>query len=396
MFTFQLGHLQENLEAGAEKQTAAPPRSLAVRSMPMARACLIIYNLSMLNTRVFLLLAASTLAACQSSAPLREDIAAHVQLVSAERLMTSVETLCENGPRHPMPDADAPGSIASQKAVTWVADTLVAQGWPETSITRERFEHTRRNGERVWVANLVLEATGNQTPNETLELVAHWDSVAGAPGADDNATGVAALIEIARLMAVAGPAPRTVRFVFVAEEETGLNGSIHHLTQLKVGENLHGALVFDMIGYASSDDDSQTSPAPWLPLMPSTGDFVILLGNWTGSGLCDLYDACAATYVPELNITGFHFIGGILPDADRSDHWFYWENGFGAAFLSDTANFRNPHYHKSTDQPASLDPTFFREVTQAALATVFEWAYHGGHGWTTAVETFAITNPNLK
>jgi hypothetical protein len=111
-----------------------------------------------------------------------------VQLVSAERLMTSVETLCENGPRHPMPDADAPGSIASQKAVTWVADTLVAQGWPETSITRERFEHTRRNGERVWVANLVLEATGNQTPNETLELVAHWDSVAGAPGADDNAT----------------------------------------------------------------------------------------------------------------------------------------------------------------------------------------------------------------
>ncbi len=348
----------------------------------------------MLIPRVFLLAAIMVLSACQSTVPVREDIAARVSAVSAERLMASVETLCENGPRHPMPDSDAPGSLASQKAVTWVAETLIAQGWPETAITRERFEHTRYNGERVWVANLVLESTGTEFSNEVLEVVAHWDSVQRAPGADDNATGVAALIEMASALRAQGPTPRTVRFVFVAEEETGLNGSAHHVTQLAPGENLHGALVFDMIGYASDDADSQTSPVPWLPLMPSTGDFIVLLGNWSGSGLCDLYDACARAYVPDLKITGFHSIGGILPDADRSDHWFYWENGYPAAFLSDTANFRNPHYHQKSDAPETLNPNFFKSVTQAAVATVLEWAYFEGSAFTDPVETRVVAAPH--
>jgi aminopeptidase YwaD len=200
--------------------------------------------------------------------------------------------------------------------------------------------------------------------------------VAGSPGADDNASAVAAMLEIARIMA--GLDLRyTVRFCFFALEESGRDGSRLHVRRMhERDEDLEGAIILEMIGYATDRPDTQATPArvPLLFWPPTTGDFVAVVGNFRSGGLGNRFERAAATYVPQLPYFSANRLGGWFRDALRSDHKPYWDQGYRAIMLTDTANFRNPHYHRPEDTVETLNFEFLQWVTRATAATLLEWA----------------------
>jgi Zn-dependent M28 family amino/carboxypeptidase len=196
---------------------------------------------------------------------------------------------------------------------------------------------------------------------------AHYDSIPGCPGADDNASAVAAALACARALAQLAPM-HNIGFVAFNREEDGLVGSREfvHGWLLRKGIPAREVHILEMIGYASSLPGSQQTPGG-LPLrLPKTGDFLGLLGNRHSSGLVDMMLAQAAGTLPGLPVYGLkvgfglerHF--GVLM---RSDHAPFWEANMPAVMWTDTSEFRNPNYHKLTDTPDTLDYPFLRAVT---------------------------------
>ena len=198
----------------------------------------------------------------------------------------------------------------------------------------------------------------------------------GSPGADDNASGVAAALEIARLL-VEHPPERTVRLCFFAAEEVDLRGSRIHVENLLArGETVEGLFNLDAIGHASTEPDSQQAPVRilFVTWMPSTGDFVTVVGDWSSGPLGNLYEAAVDTYVPELPYYSANRIGGWFEDGHRSDHANYWRAGIPAVALSDTGEFRSPHYHAPSDTPDTLDFEFLDGVTRATAGAALHLA----------------------
>ena len=107
--------------------------------------------------------------------------------------------------------------------------------------------------------------------------------------------------------------------------------------------------------------------------LSALGDFVLVAGNWDSGWLGNLYEGCAATYVPDLPLYSLNRIAGWFSDSSRSDHWNYWQAGVPAVWLTDTGEYRNPGYHTPDDRPEVIDPVFLRRCTQAVLATMLEW-----------------------
>jgi hypothetical protein len=224
--------------------------------------------------------------------------------------------------------------------------------------------------------NLLAERRGRDAQAPVLEVGAHYDSVWDAPGADDNGSGVAALLEVARLLATA-KTTRTVRLCFFAMEEEGLIGSAAHVRELQArGERIAGAIVLDMVGFATSAPGSQSTPlrVPLLFDPPTQGDFLVDCGNFASGWLGNLYEGCATAYVPAARFYSINRLAAWFEDAMRSDHASYWHAGIPAILLSDTAEMRNANYHKPTDLPATVDFAFLRANAQALAATVLHWA----------------------
>lgn len=219
---------------------------------------------------------------------------------------------------------------------------------------------------------LVAEKRGATRPGEVVLVGAHYDAF--YQGADDNSSGVAALLELARLFA-SGTFDRTVRFVAFDLEELGLVGSSRYVLDLAAEEQIVMALVFDCIGYAKSTPGSQLS-LPGLPTPPA-GDFLAVIANQLSLPRALEVNALqeALTLVDVVTLTApedgaFPISGNLM----RSDHAPFWLTGRSALFMTDTANFRNPHYHKDTDTPDKLDPVFLRSVTQLAAVSLAYWA----------------------
>jgi aminopeptidase YwaD len=227
------------------------------------------------------------------------------------------------------------------------------------------------------VPNLIVEIQGNQTPGEVVELSAHYDSVAGSPGADDNASGVAALLEVARVLADARP-ERTLRFCFFSLEEAGLLGSAAHVKRFAVAgaPEVVALLNLDSVGFATRQPDSQQAPVriPLVTWMPSTGDFLTVIGNWDSGALGNLFEACIDTYAPELPYYSANRIGAQFDDGWRSDHAHYWRAGIPALFLTDTGEFRTDTYHRPDDTLETVDMAFLADVTRATVAAALELA----------------------
>lgn len=208
------------------------------------------------------------------------------------------------------------------------------------------------------VANIEVELTGTDPSAGIVVLGAHYDSVAGSPGANDNGSGVAAVLELARLFADAEP-KATVRFVaFVNEEppffQTDKMGSRVYARRCRErDENIVAMLSLETIGFYSDERDSQHYPPPFNLLYPKTGNFIGFVGNVGSRSLV------RRTVKLFRKHTRFPSEGGAIPScitgAGWSDHWSFWQEGYQALMVTDTAPFRYKHYHATSDTPDKID-----------------------------------------
>ena len=210
--------------------------------------------------------------------------------------------------------------------------------------------------------NLIAFPDRRGWEGQPLILAAHYDAVEGTPGADDNASGVAVLLEVSRLFARAIPSNRSVVFVaFTLEEppnfETPRQGSRVLARQLRrQGIRLKGAIVLEMVGYYRNETGSQSYPFPLgFFRYPDRGDYCGLVANWRSRGLLpDLARSILGAGLPvqRLVIPGK---GRLIPPVRFSDHAAFWDLGYRAAMVTDTSFYRNPHYHRPSDTPETLD-----------------------------------------
>jgi Zn-dependent M28 family amino/carboxypeptidase len=234
-------------------------------------------------------------------------------------------------------------------------------------------EYTER-GKRV--RNIVAELPGTQRPGQIVIVGAHYDTVQKSPGADDNASGVAATIEVAKAIRACEPRKRTIRFVgFVNEESpffwTGRMGSRIYAKRCRsLHENVVGMISLEMLGYYRETKGSQSYPPPFNFIYPSRGDFVCLLSNYRSRPLMDAVGAAfrRRTCVGSEGLSSAEFVVG------HSDQWSFWLSDYKAVMLTDTAMFRNPNYHKPTDTPDTLDYDSLARVTAGVVDVVKELA----------------------
>jgi hypothetical protein len=236
------------------------------------------------------------------------------------------------------------------KALVYIEDALRKAGH---SPKRLGFEVAGRT-----VYNLEVEQRGSTKPDEIVIIGAHYDSADGAPAADDNASGVAATIALARTFA-GRPTARTLRFVAFVNEEpphfwTASMGSLVYANACKAkGEAIVAMLSLESIGYFSDVEGSQMYPFPFNLVYPKTGNFIAFVGNTDSRGLTrDVIRTFRAhATLPSEGAAP----PGKIPGVGWSDHWSFWQNGYPAVMVTDTATFRNPHYHTAHDTPETLD-----------------------------------------
>ena len=220
-------------------------------------------------------------------------------------------------------------------------------------------------------------------------VLAHFDTVADSPGADDNASGVAVLLELAALLSRCR-FERSVQFIAVNLEENagedacgaGVRGS-RALAGLarESGWDIAGVLVLESVGYAG-EQLSQRAPAG-IQEVPKTGNFLAVIGNEYSRGLVQSFGRAIERHriaLPYLSLV-VPENGELLPDTRRSDHAPFWDNGYRALLLTDTTDFRNPHYHQPSDTIETLNLPFAAEVCRGSGALVMELAgaYFPGH-----------------
>ncbi len=224
------------------------------------------------------------------------------------------------------------------------------------------------------VRNLLVEWG---PPGAPLVVVgAHYDVCGDQPGADDNASGVAGVLALARLLAHERPELRhRLQLVAYTLEEPPhfrlrTQGSAVHAAALAArGERVRGAVVLEMIGYFADAPGSQRYPSAALPLLyPGRGDFVAVVGRFQDWGLTRAVKTgmalTCAVPVRSMNAPA------TLPGVDYSDHRSYWPHGWPAVMVTDTAFFRNPNYHQPTDTADTLDYSRMAEVVEGVYAAV--------------------------
>jgi Zn-dependent M28 family amino/carboxypeptidase len=245
-------------------------------------------------------------------------------------------------------------------------------GTPENEAVRrsviELFSDTEvgRHGVKVDEASNVV--VGDPSRAKVL-IGAHYDSIPGTPGADDNASGVAALIVAARAI---GP-QEEVCYVAFDGEECGFVGSRALVAGLG-RHRLEQVHVLEMVGYASREPGSQRNPIPVIQA-PTVGDFLALVGSFGSGRLLDHVLAmadCHAVPVHGLFLPDapLEMVGRISHHLLRSDHAPFWREGIPALMWTDTAEFRNPHYHLPSDTPETLDYEFLAGVTRLLVHAV--------------------------
>jgi Zn-dependent M28 family amino/carboxypeptidase len=236
------------------------------------------------------------------------------------------------------------------------------------------------------VSNIEAVLPGHGAADEIIVVGAHYDTVAGSPGANDNTSGVAAMLELARLLA-GSTLPRTVRFVAFANEEAPFfygeeMGSNRYARRAQAqGERIVAMLSLETLGYYTDEPDTQKYPFPFSWFYPATGNFVGFVGNLSSRSL--VRRAIGAfretTAFPSEGVAAPSGIEGI----HWSDHWSFWEAGYPAIMVTDTAPFRYPHYHAATDTPQQLDYTGLARVTSGLAEVVGVLASPQGRARTT-------------
>jgi Zn-dependent M28 family amino/carboxypeptidase len=262
-----------------------------------------------------------------------------------ERLQHHVEVLAaEIGERHVW----RPRALAA--AAHYIEEVFSRSGY---EVRRQEYE-----AEGVACTNLEVERLGQERPAEIILVGAHYDTVEGCPGADDNASGVAAMLEIARLLRDQQPGC-TVRCVAFVNEEPpffhsrSMGSAVYARAARARGDDIKLMLSLEMVGYFSRAPRSQRYPPLFRFFYPEHGDFIAFVSNWRSRlALVKVHEAfrsqCA---VPSERLAS----PAVVPGVSWSDQRSFWRMGYRALMVTDTAFYRNPHYHRPTDTPDTLD-----------------------------------------
>jgi Zn-dependent M28 family amino/carboxypeptidase len=254
------------------------------------------------------------------------------------------------------------------------AAAYIEKVWQEQSFDVQHQEYAARGVEST---NLIIEIPGISMPDQIIIVGAHYDSVLGSPGANDNGSGVASLLEISRLLAGKKPA-RTVRLVAFTNEEPpfflrlDMGSRVYASRSRGRKENIVGMLSLETMGYYSEAPNSQEYPFPFSFFYPHTANFIGFVGNIRSRHLVRL---SLATF---RNTTQFPSEGtaapGWITGKGRSDHWSFWREGFRAIMVTDTAFFRYDPYHTRKDTPEKIDYDRLARVTKGLAEVVVELA----------------------
>jgi len=207
-------------------------------------------------------------------------------------------------------------------------------------------------------SNIIVDIPSDKENTAVLIVGAHYDSVEHSPGANDNASGVGALIEIARHFSQVAPKHYQLRLIAFANEEppffqTEEMGSLVYVQSMRGDEDILGMISIETIGYYTNEKGSQKYPKLFSYFYPDTGNFVSFIGNMQSRGLVtssiSLFRENSA--VPSEGVAS----PGLVPGVGWSDHWSFWLSGYNAIMVTDTAPYRYEHYHESTDTPDKLN-----------------------------------------
>ncbi|HEU5261096.1 MAG TPA: M28 family peptidase [Gemmatimonadales bacterium] len=230
--------------------------------------------------------------------------------------------------------------------------------------------------------NVVGTLPGRDPEQPHLLVGAHFDSTASTPGADDNASGVAALIECARLVAPHAPQAGVAFTGLDLEELQTVTGKYRvgsralARTARARGDRLRGALILEMVGYCDPTPGSQIVP-PFVGIeVPRQGNFLAAVGDGRSRPLLEAFLAGARAAVPDLPLVAYRarVRGWLMPLTRLSDNASFWDAGYPSLMLTDTAFLRNPHYHQWTDTSETLDFEFMAKVTEATVGAILRIA----------------------
>jgi Zn-dependent M28 family amino/carboxypeptidase len=301
--------------------------------------------------------------ACESQELTQEQVARAIDVASAvdrDRLTSHVEALAQvraaDEGEDPPWGEDLP--LLRNESRTYILDAF-------RSVGLEPVEELEIVNDMESV-NIYVDIMGTVAPDELVIICAHYDS--WHIGADDNASGISVLLEAARILVEASPPARTIRLLAFDREEEGLIGSRRYVDAHR-NDEVVVVINLDAVAYSDPEPGSQ-SGLPGITV-PDTGDFLAVLGAAESRDFLVQLTALSRRLPQPVFVVGLLAPGDsrypAIGDLLRSDHAWFWSTDVPALFLTDTADFRNPNYHKDTDLPETLDYDF---LAGAAALTI--------------------------
>ncbi len=284
--------------------------------------------------------------------------------ITGDQLMGDVRTLTAT-----------PRSTDSQRETTtvWLQRQLERSGYEV-----QRWTRADTSQSPVVPINLVARLAGTGAPERVLLVTAHYDAFADVPGADDNASGVAAVLAVARALAVARPnLDATIEFVLFDLEELGLLGSRAYAAEGITGRDIIGVINLESVGYTCGEGCQPlfTDIPACLTVggvVQTKGDNIVAVGDESATELMATLRSAAQRVAPT-RVVGTGLVAGngaCMGATRRGDHAPFWDAGIPALMVTDLAEYRNTNYHRPTDTADTLDPVYLLDVARTIAATV--------------------------
>ncbi len=255
------------------------------------------------------------------------------------------------------------------KTAEYIKNTMRSYGM-KTSLEKFRFKKVPN----VVFSNVFGDKV-SENSDKMLIISSHYDSHKVSPGADDNASSVAAMLEIARIVSNLNT-EFTIRFAFFTLEEYSMMGSYYHVRNIKKENRTRiiGSICLDGIGYISTKPNSQKKFANSNYPSSNKGNFMAMISNEESELLLRLFIYNTRKFLPGLKTEVLMVKGKGLevPDSRRSDHSAFWDHGYKAIMITDTCQFRNPYIHTSEDTIDKLDPYFLLDITKVVTSSVLD------------------------
>ena len=285
---------------------------------------------------------------------------------SGKKIMISVENLKRHVENIHFDRNPYDGYPKLEQAAQYIEREFQKSGW---EVKEDTFQWEGKS-----YKNIVAEKKGMTSPHRVFILGAHYDTVPGSPGADDNASAIAVLLEVARNIQTA-PLDGTVRLIAFSLEEYNFVGSTHYVEKFQRGEEkILGMISLEMVGFTGPRQDYPPYLNP--KYYPNVGDFIAIIGNERSKELLEKVCQSFRAHVPRLPLEFLAVPGNGegMEEVRLSDHSTFWDQGVPALMITDTAFLRNPNYHLPSDRMETLDFEFMRKVAIGVYYSIIELA----------------------